>query len=100
MWTGLLRVIEAKAYTPGALWFCFVMGIVSITAGFLYRLEKKLSAAITALIPVIFVLGFYLYRFIGQPEDNATYRVGVIILASITELIVILMPDSSKTKDN
>jgi hypothetical protein len=96
IWTGLHRGIEAKAYTPGALWFCFVMGAVAIAAGFLYRLGKKLAAAITALIPVAFVLGFYLYRFIGQPEDNATYRVGIIILASVAELVVVLIPKTVK----
>ena len=55
VWTGLLRGVEAKAYKPNALWFCMVMGLVSIAAGFLYRLEKKRSAAVTALAPVVIV---------------------------------------------
>jgi hypothetical protein len=55
-----------------------------------------LAAAITALIPVAFVLGFYLFRFIGQPEENASYRVGIIVVASFAELVVIFLPASQE----
>ena len=99
IWTGLLRGVEAKAYKPNALWFCMVMGITSIVAGFLYRFEKKRAAKVTALIPAITVLGFYLRSFIVEPEGNATYRVAIIIIASIAQLTAILMPYHLKTKD-
>ncbi len=92
IWTGLWRSIEAQAYKPNALWFCLVMGMLAIAAGFLYRMEKRLAGMVTALVPVIFLLGFYFYCFIGQPEKDATLRVGIIILASIAELVVILLP--------
>jgi len=92
IWTGLWRSIEAQAYKPNALWFCVAMGAVAIAAGFLYRMEKHLAGMVTALVSVIFVLGFYSYCFIGQPEKDATLRVGIIILASISELVVILLP--------
>ncbi len=93
---GLLRGIEAKAYKPNALWFCMVTGTVAIAAGFLYRLEKRGAAAATALIAVAFVLGYYFHCFIGQPEKDATYRVGAVILASIAQLVVVLLPPEPK----
>lgn len=92
IWTGLQRGIEAQAYKPNALWFCLAMGAVAITAGFLYRLEKRTAATITALAAVAIVFGFYFTCFISQPEKDATYRVGAIILASVAELVVVLLP--------
>ena len=95
IWTGLWRGIEARAYKPNALWFCLVMGVVAIAAGFLYRMNRRLAATITALVAVVFVLGFYFYCFIAQPEKDATFRVGLIIVASIGELVVILLPGAA-----
>ncbi len=92
IWTGLWRGIEAHAYKPNALWFCLVMGVIAIAAGFLYRMNKRPLAMITALVAVVFVLSFYFYCFIAQPEKDATFRVGVAIVASIGELVVILLP--------
>lgn len=98
IWTGLWRGIEAQAYKPNALWFCLAMGIVAIVAGFLYRLKRNRAAAITALVAVVVVLGYYFHVFIVQPDKDATYRVGLVILASIAELIVVLFPGSSDSK--
>ena len=92
IWTGLWRGIEARAYKPNSLWFCLVMGTVAIAAGFLFRLGKDLAGKIAALVAVAFVLGFYFHSFIAQPEKDATFRVGVIILASIAELVVLFLP--------
>lgn len=92
IWTGLLRGIEAKAYKPNALWFCLATGIAAIAAGFLYRLERRLAAAITALAAVAMVLGFYFFCFISKPEEDASYRVGAVILASVAELVVVFLP--------
>lgn len=93
IWTGLLRGVEAQAYKPNALWFCMVMGLISIAAGFLFRMKKKLPAVITAAFSSVVVLGFYMTSFITEPEGNATYRVAVIIVASIAECAVIFMPE-------
>ena len=92
VWTGLWRGIEAQAYKPNALWFGLVMGAVAIAAGFLFRLGRDLPGAITALVAVAFVLGFYFHCFVSQPEKDATFRVGIIIVASIAELVVLLLP--------
>ena len=92
IWTGLHRGIEAKAYKPNALWFCLVMGAVAIAAGFLYRLEKRVAAAFMATVAVAVVLSFYLTCFITEPAKDATFRVGIIILASIAQLVVVLLP--------
>ena len=92
IWTGLWRGIEAQAYKPNALWFGLVMGVTAIAAGFLYRMNKHLAGTITALVATVLVLGFYFTTFISQPEKDATYRVGIIIVASVAELVVILLP--------
>ncbi len=96
--TGLWRSIEAQAYKPNSLWFCFVMGFGAIGAGFLYRLNKQRSALILAACVTDIVLFFYLYCFIIHPEKDATIRVGLAILLSIAELIVIFYP--AQTQDH
>ena len=103
IWTGLQRGIEAQAFKPNALFFGLVMGIAAIAAGFLFRLEKRLAAWITALVATVFVLGFYFTCFVGQPEKDATYRVAVIILASIAHLVALFLPgtrDREQTEAN
>ncbi len=92
IWTGLQRGIEAKAFKPNALFFCLVMGVAAIAAGFLFRFEKRLAAWITALVATLIVLGFYFTCFVSQPEKDATYRVGIIILASIGHLVGLFLP--------
>lgn len=92
IWTGLLRGIEAQAYKPNALWFCMATGLLAITGSILYRLEKRLPASILASVAASAVLGFYLWCFISQPEKDASYRVGLVIVAAIGQLVVIVMP--------
>ena len=94
IWTGVLRGIEAVAYKPNALWFCMVTGLMAIAGGFLYRVQRPKIGAIVALIAAGVVLAFYLYCFIKQPEKDANYRVGLVIVASIAELVVIALPSS------
>ena len=45
-----------------------------------------------ALLSTVPVLSFYLHCFITQPDKDATHRVGLVIIASIAELIVITLP--------
>jgi hypothetical protein len=92
IWTGLWRNIEASAYKPNALWFCLVLGLVAIIAGFLYRMERERTAAITAFTVTTIVFSFYFREFITKPEDEANFRVGLIMLSSIAQLVVIFMP--------
>ena len=92
IWTGLWRGIEAQAYKPNALWFCLAMGLVAIAGGFLYRMKKERAAMITTLVAVVLILGFYFTMFVSQPEKDASYRVGLLILASIAELVVVFLP--------
>lgn len=94
IWTGLLRGIEAKAYKPNSFWFCLVMGLTCIAAGYLFRLEKKMAATIISLIAAGFVLAFYAYCFVNKPEGDATVRVGLVIVASIGFLAMIFLPPS------
>ncbi len=92
IWTGLWRNIQASAYKPNALWFCLAIGLVAIVAGFLYRKGRERSASITAFIAAAVVFSFYFKEFVTQPEEEATFRVGLIILSSIAQLVVIFMP--------
>ena len=95
IWTGLWRNIEARAYKPNALWFCLVMGIIVIGAGFLYRKGIDRIARIVALLAVTLVFGFYFFSFVSKPQNDATFRVGLIILTSIAQYVVILLPENT-----
>ncbi len=92
IWTGLLRSIEAQAFKPNAFWFCLAMGLMAIAGGYFIRIEKsKIGIAVAALAGVI-VLVFYVNCLLKQPEKDATYRVGLAILAAIAELTFLLLP--------
>ncbi len=92
IWTGLQRNIEAQAYKPNALWFCLVLGIAALAGAFLFRLDKTKAARSVTGFVVALVFGFYLYCFIKDPAEDATMRVGLIILTSIAEAVVIFLP--------
>lgn len=92
IWTGLLRNIEAAAYKPNALWFCLAMGLIAIAAGFLFRNGLQRAATACALFAAGVIFCFYFREFICEPENEANYRVGSIILSSIAEIVVVLLP--------
>jgi peptidoglycan/LPS O-acetylase OafA/YrhL len=92
IWTGLLRGIEAQAYKPNSLWFCLLIGMLCIFAGFLFRMEKSRIALSVGTFAALVVLSFYFYCFVSQPEKDASYRVGLIIVASIGYLSAIYFP--------
>ena len=92
IWTGLWRNIQAAAYKPNALWFCLALGLVAIVAGFLYRTGRVRSASITAFIAAVTVFIFYSIEFITKAEQEANFRVGLVILSSIAQLVIIFMP--------
>ena len=99
IWTGLLRSIEAQAFKPNAFWFCLTMGLVSIAAGFLFRIHKTKIGTGVAILAGIVVLAFYLNCLIKQPEKDATVRVALAIVASIAHLSLILLPSPEKAID-
>jgi peptidoglycan/LPS O-acetylase OafA/YrhL len=92
IWTGLWRGVEARAYKPNALWFCLVLGAAAIAAGFLFRLDRRRLAAALAAGAAAVVLSFYLWSFTTEPEGNATFRVAIVIVASIAELVAVFWP--------
>jgi len=89
IWTGMLRGIEAQAFKPNSFYFCLVIGVLSILGGFLFRADKRWPAIILTSIAAGTALAFYLSCFVGQPEKDATVRVGLAIVASIAELCVV-----------
>jgi hypothetical protein len=97
IWTGIWRNIQAAAYKPNALWFCLTLGLVAIVAGFLYRKGRQRAASVTAFIAAAVVLSFYFNEFVGKPEEEATFRVGLVILSSIAQLVVIFMPQRQES---
>lgn len=96
IWTGLLRNIEAAAYKPNALWFCMAMGLLAIGAGFLFRKGYNRAATICGLLATGVIFCFYFREFICEPENEANYRVGSIILSSIAEFVVLLLPENDR----
>jgi hypothetical protein len=98
IWTGLWRGIEAQAYKPNALWFCMVTGLIAVAAGYLYRLDKRVPAAIAGGSAGTVVLLFYLHSFITNPEGDATFRVALIIVGAIGQLVVVTLPAAHPAK--
>ena len=99
IWTGLLRCIEAQAFKPNAFWFCLSMGLLAIAGGYLIRLKKSKIGIAVAAIAGLVVLVFYVNCLIKQPEKDATFRVGIAILASIAELAFIFLPTKNSSGD-
>lgn len=96
IWTGLMRCIEAEAFKPNAFWFCLTMGLASIGAGYLFRLNRDIAGQVVAGLAGMTVLAFYLYCLLVQPEKDATYRVAIAIVASIAHLSLAFLPQSRK----
>ena len=92
IWTGLWRNIEAASYKPNALWFCMTTGVIAIVAGFYYRKDRERLASIIAFCVTSVVFGFYLYEFVSSAETEATFRVGLVILSSIAQFVIIFLP--------
>jgi len=92
IWTGLQRSIEAQQFKPNSFWFCLTTGLLAIAAGYLFKPRRCWPATMVALLSTVPVRSFYLHCFITQPDKDATHRVGLVIIASIAELIVITLP--------
>ena len=94
IWIGLWRSILAQEFKPNAFYFCLVTGLVAIAGGYAYRLGQCWIGAALALLSVGTVLSFYTYCFITDPASDATYRVGLAIVASVAQICVITLPRS------
>lgn len=92
IWTGFQRGIEEKAYKPNALWFCLVMGLIAISASFLFRAGRTRVAKLVSGFVVLLVFGFYLYCFVKEPAEDASVRVGLVMLSSIAAGALVFMP--------
>lgn len=99
IWTGFQRGIEAQAYKPNALWFCLVMGLIAVAASFLFRAGRSVLAKRVSGFVVLLVFGFYLYCFVKAPEEDATVRVGLIMLSSIAAGALVFMPAPRTGRD-
>ncbi len=97
IWTGILRSIEAQAFKPNAFWFCFVMGLLAIAGGYLFRLERRRMAIAVAVLAGGIVLSFYVNCLVVQPEKDASYRVGLVIVAAVAHLAFAVLPASRES---
>ena len=92
IWTGILRSIEAQAFKPNAFWFCLTMGLLAIAGGYLFRFRRcKTARAVSASAGLIVGL-FYVNCLMVQPESDASYRVGLVIVAAIAHLAFVFLP--------
>lgn len=92
LWTGLWRCIEVREFKPNAFFFCLVMSLLSMLAGFFYWQRKDKLGMVFGAVTAAMVLGYYLFAFTTEPEKDATYRVGLIIIAATAQLIAVLLP--------
>jgi hypothetical protein len=96
IWTGLWRSVEAQTFKPNAFWFCLSMGMAALVGAYLYRIQIPRIATLVAAGVTLIVLTFYLFSFITNSEQDASFRVALIILTSIAELVVILFLSRTK----
>ncbi|MCW1915911.1 hypothetical protein OJ996_20150 [Luteolibacter sp. GHJ8] len=96
VWTGFQSGINARAYKANSLWFCLVMGLTAIAASFLFRAGRTTLAKRVSAFVVLLVFGFYLYCFVKAPAEDATLRVGLIMLSSIAAGSLVFMPAARK----
>ena len=96
IWTGILRSIEAQAFKPNAFWFCLAMGLLAIVGGYLFRIGRARIATVVSALAGLIVLLFYVNCLIVQPESDATYRVGLVIVAAIGHLALVFLPRPRK----
>ena len=92
IWTGILRSIEAQAFKPNAFWFCCVMGLIAIASAYFMRLGRRRFGTQLGVFAGLVTLIFYVNCLIKQPEKDASYRVGIVIVAAVAQLAFILLP--------
>ena len=83
IWTGLMRCVEAQAFKPNAFWFCLVTGTIAISASQFYQMAKPVWGTVLGLASAAVVFAYYLFTFITAPEQDATVRVALVIVAAI-----------------
>jgi hypothetical protein len=91
-WTGLWRSIEAHAFKPNAFYFCLTFALIALAGAYLYRIGKDKAATAVTGVTVLIVLAFYIYCFVTNAAEDASFRVALIIITSVAELVVISFP--------
>ncbi len=99
-WTGLWASIAAQELKLNAFWFCLLLGTVCVIGGVMYRLEKTRLARLLVTPAAALVMGFYVYSFVNDPNVDATFRVGLIILSSIGVQLVLFFPPIGVKNEN
>jgi len=97
VWTGVLRSIEAQDFKPNAFWFCAAMGLLAIAGAYLFRLGRSRIATGLSAAAGLIVLVFYVNCLIVQPEKDASYRVGLVIVAAVAQLAIVFLPPSRES---
>ena len=94
IWTGLWRSVEAQAFKPNAFWFCLILGTILLVSAFLHQFGKTKLASLLSVSIAIIALSFYLYSFISNAEQDASFRVALVITSSIAFIVVSLLPSA------
>lgn len=95
IWTGLWRSIEAQAFKPNAFFFCLTMALLALVGAFFFKTGRGKIGTIVAVSVSAIVLIFYLYSFVTNAEQDASFRVALIITSSIAALVILLSPQRS-----
>ena len=68
------------------------MGLLAIAGGYLFRLGRSRIATGVSAAAGLIVLVFYVNCLIVQPEKDANFRVGLVIVAAIAQLAFVFLP--------
>jgi hypothetical protein len=73
------------------------MGLLAIAGGYFFRLQRQRIATGISAAAGLVVAAFYINCLIVQPESDATYRVGLVIVAAVGHLAIVFLPKSPKS---
>lgn len=95
--SGIWRHIETGE-SPEALWFGIVMGALALfAAGLMFLRYVKTSYAI-AVVPILFVGGWFVRRLFTHQTDGVSPRVIIVVAATVLLIFALIVPIKRRTK--
>ena len=95
VWLGAAGIWRfAEAGSKPALGFGLTTAVMALIGAWLLHRGKRTAAHVLLIVTLLFVVGFFISKSIKEGLD---LRVGITLLTSLLEVIVLLVPTRSKT---